>query len=32
VRSTSYASFRIMQRIMSTSCLLQFSREHLAIL
>jgi hypothetical protein len=27
-----YVSFRIMQRIMSTSRLLQFSREHLAIL
>jgi hypothetical protein len=27
-----YVSFRIMKHIMSTSCLLQFSREHLAIL
>jgi hypothetical protein len=32
VRSTSNTSFRITQRIMSTSCLLQFSRECLAIL
>ncbi len=32
VRSTSYASFRIMQRIMSTSRLLRFSRKRLAIL
>jgi hypothetical protein len=32
VRSTSYASFRITQRIMSTSRLLRFSRERLAIL
>ncbi len=32
VRSTSYASFRITQRIMSTSCLLRFSWERLAIL
>ncbi len=27
-----YVSFRITKRIMSTSCLLRFSREHLAIL
>jgi hypothetical protein len=32
VRSTSYDSFRITQRITSTSRLLRFSREHLAIL
>jgi hypothetical protein len=32
VRSTFYASFRIMQRIMSTSCVLRFSRERLTIL
>jgi hypothetical protein len=32
VRSTSYASFRIMQCIMSTSCVLRLSRECLAIL
>jgi hypothetical protein len=32
VRSTSYVSYRITRRIMSTSCLLQFSRERLAIL
>ncbi len=27
-----YVSFRITKRIMSTSCLLRFSREHLAII
>ncbi len=32
VRSTSKSVFRITKRIMSTSCLLCFSRERLAIL